>query len=215
MFPSWLDYLTAFGIIIGVIAVFRGFRFQRSANFVSAWATIVAKLQENDLRAGRYLLRSLWLRGIQRDDPGQWHPPCNWKGPNDLVKCAKDAYDSFDVAGIMVLHSRIPGLVNVFIAEYQDSIIACWDQGVSFFYQRVLELQPSTGSQRDSVREELYQSFSVLYVMAKHRRNIRPKTYPYYSIRERISLYRMPSHWRALAGKLREDLISRALNATK
>ena len=212
MAPTWLDYLQALGVIAGIGLVLYELRSQRGANFVSAWSTLITKLQDDNLRAGRWLLRSLWLRKVPPERPSAWTPPKGWAGPPDLVKCAKDAYDNFDVAGITVLHSKIPGLANIFVAEYCDSIIACWEQGVSFFSQRVLELQPPGGElSRAAVREELYPSFSVLYVMAKHRQEKRPQSYPFYTLRDRIALYRPWSHWESQARQLREGLISQTI----
>lgn len=215
MVTTLVGYITIFGILFGVFAVLLELRSQRSANFVSAWATIVTQLQAEELRAGRWALRRLWLKRIPPDDPTTWTPPESWQGTQDLMKSAHNAYDNFDVAGVMVLHSKIPSLVDVFVAEYQDSIIACWEQGISFFNQRVLELQPSEGPRsRDNVREELYQSFSVLYVMAFHRREARPQSYPFYSLKDRWILHRRPSHWESKARRLREKMISKALRET-
>jgi hypothetical protein len=139
-------------------------RSQRSSNFVDAWQTLIADLQKDNLEAGRSLLRHLPFTNISLDDPEKLPAPPDWVGTEKPANCANDAYDAFDVAGIMVLHSKIPDLVDVLVAEYEDSIIACWEQGECFFKRRVLEMQPlNLKPSREHVRDELYQCFSVLY----------------------------------------------------
>jgi hypothetical protein len=214
MNPTWLDYLQAGGLVVGLVLVLIGLHWQRSANFIAAWQILVSQLQEDKLRGGRYLLRQLQLTKAPKD-PASWTAPPDWVGSSsDVIPFAKAAYDSFDLAGIMVLHSKIPGLTSVFVAEYADSIISCWEQGEFFLKQRAMELQPAgQPSSRSYVRGELYQSFSVLYVMAKHRHDeVRPTTYPFYSLRDRWALHRCSRDWEASARAERDRLVAEALS---
>jgi hypothetical protein len=189
-------------------------RAQRSGNFIEAWQNITDRLHQPDLRLGRSVLRGLHRAGVQPANPEQW-PTSGFQtlDPKTPVETARNAFDAFDLAATMVLHSGIPDLTSVLVAEYQDSIIACWEQGVSFFTQRVLELQPQgEPPAAHYARGDLYQCFSVLYVMAKHHRNARPTTYPFYSFRDRKAIERSTKHWEQRARAERERLIASALD---
>jgi hypothetical protein len=210
---NWSDWVQAGGVLVGLVVLLYELQSLRSANFVTTWANLVGPLQEEDVRSGRWLLRRLRRDKVDPRKPGQWKAPFEWKGPPaQMLDYAKAAYDAFDLAGIMVLHSRIPGLARAFIAEYEDSIIACWEQGVCFFEERVLELQPQgEDASHKFARSELFCCFSLLYVMALPRRKTRTKRYPFHSMAEKLSLWRPSSIWERKARRQREVLISEVI----
>lgn len=224
---------------MGVFVAFIAVRYVWMSNFVTAWKIIVDELQDPDIRLGRGFLRyhydNHYALPEQSDSFEFAHlykpvPKNRWieiaenesqlvywgsrfkdnqldeKKQEIIEKIAKKAYDSFDLTGIMVLQSKIPGLKKRFIAEYQDSIIACWEMGVCFFKER-------GKSQFESrlVRKELYNSFSVLYVLARQYRKAKVSYYPYFTLKDHFLIAFL---WRFFkvresANKVRQRLSSK------
>ena len=186
MVSSAVVIVTLFGVLA---AMKRG----RAANFVSAYEAIMDKLQKPEYRQGRRLLRHFKRLSSNAAVPcNQWEKkqPEWLEGRWSLIalkKLARDTYDQFDISAILVWHSNIPNLLEVFVAEYHDSIIACWEQGICFFEDRVLEMKrDQIVSGKDLLRKELYDCFSIIYVMAKYRAYaVRPELYPYYPWRSK------------------------------
>jgi hypothetical protein len=225
---AWFPYLISFTLVFLFFLVcfsyfiWRQLKAIHSGHFASTWQVLWGKMQEEYLSAGRSFLRFLQIqseanKAIQRSEwsqmfdewkkhrmpSAQWYPEQldqetdSQRRLYQITAMAREAYVHFDEAGVIVLHSRIPNLLEVFVAQYQDSIIACWEQGSYFFKDRVEER-----------REELFECFSVLYVLAKHRRDLKPKLYPYYTLRDRWNLYRRGSTIAREAKKQRDKLIS-------
>lgn len=230
-----MDKIAILLSILGVAIALRALWYSRSRNFVIAWTTIVNSMQDEDIRNGRKFLRFLqtqsegkrlprseWLKMLERMNSSETFEEGNTevteetpaKQPSRLERDAKGAYDHFDLAGIMVLHSNIPSLLDVFIAEYQDSIIACWEQGSCFFKDRVKEMfsiSANQGQVTARTRQELYQCFSVLYVLAKHRRDVALSSYPYYGWYDRLKLFQRHAIVSRKAKKERDELVAQAV----
>ncbi|NIA21098.1 MAG: hypothetical protein GWP05_03795 [Anaerolineaceae bacterium] len=208
--PTYFDWLVFIAQAVGLGAIIFTLRKRNSANFVSAYGAIMQDLQEDCCAKGRKLLRRFQeLSPAEPLPKNKWAKPTGWLDTNKdgmsesetLIYYAKAAYRQFDIAAIVVWHSRIPHLLSTFVAEYQDSIIACWEQGVSIFEDRVHDK-----------REELFHCFSAIYVMAKHRETVKPAFYPHYSWWERIRLY-LPRREIVRRAKAKRDRIASLLVA--
>ncbi len=208
--------LSVFALGISFIALLLG----RNRNFIAAWNAVCSRLQEKNLREGRRFLRFLhsqskpssstgdkrrqaipeeqWLKEYQHllesDEPAKTEvAPDNGDAVSQLVE---NAYDEFEIAGIMILHSGVSTFLNIFVVEYNSGIIACWEQGIPVF-KRQLEKWFHRGGNRPDIQTpsritdplELYQCFSCLYVTARYMQKINPRQYPHFSFLQGSRLF--------------------------
>lgn len=200
---------------LGVLVAAFGLRYAWMSNFVAAWTRIVDDLQEPKVRVARGFLKYLYgEKAIKYEEKAsKCKCRCCWLGPlshtknpididtwpktlkneqlehwtnilkesstdDDIIAAVKKGYDCFDLTGILVLHSSIPGLKQRFIAEYQDSIVACWEMGVPLFLLRA----------KGNRRSELYNCFSVLYVLARRLQYVKIRDYPHFGNIDQLKL---------------------------
>lgn len=171
--------------IIGLPVAVRQLWHRRTANFVAAWKQLRDELQDENVRMGRALcgeLNSSNKAHLPRVEfPTDWEQVCapiRDGYPEDtrlrnldrkqLKALVKDAYDAFDLAAILAWHSKIPGLWNAVVAEWQDGIINTWEAGAPLLKDREL-----------LSRTEQYECFSALYVSAVHYNKVGRGWYPY------------------------------------
>lgn len=186
--PIIVDIVIAVITALGVLAVAFSLHHARTANFVAAWLAISDRLQADKSVRGRVLLRELYFRYKDRtpaDDEivqtftemAENYGTAGWyKDIKEVVgqhssvnaragwlreEVMAPAVGEFDLVAILAIHSRIPGLLDVVVQEWLDSIIACWVQG-SWVVTRRLTAK----------RDEQFQCFSALYERALHRKEM-------------------------------------------
>jgi len=197
--------------LLALFTVFVQLKHLRRANFILAWNAVKENLQNHDVRLGRAICRKLNAKNIFHSPRDSFPTGTMWDSifrslkhdfgneswyrelskmdlkriRSKLESCVCEAYDAFDLAAILAWHSRIPGLWDTVVAEWEDGIIHTWEAGAPLLKRREI-----------SSRQELYECFSALYVTARLRQQLGRGLYPYTGAFRKLRLYR-PLWWKA------------------
>ena len=93
----------------------------------------------------------------------------------ELKDIMRETFRAMDLISILVLHSRVPGLREVFVTEWIATIIPVWVQGQCFVEER----------KDDEERQDLFQCFREIYEDAQ----LTQRWFPYWYPKRGLSVY--------------------------